>query len=84
MDLHGKRILVTGADGFIGSHLVERLVADGHRVRAFVQYNSLGTRGWLDRAAPETLAASPTSGKSPARSSTSTPASMWCRPRPWT
>lgn len=57
MDLHGKRILVTGADGFIGSHLVERLVAEGHRVRAFVQYNSLGTRGWLDRASPQTLAA---------------------------
>ncbi|MBU1325341.1 MAG: NAD-dependent 4,6-dehydratase LegB [Alphaproteobacteria bacterium] len=55
MDLHGKRILVTGADGFIGSHLVERLVADGHRVRAMVQYNSLGTRGWLDRAGPGAL-----------------------------
>lgn len=55
MDLSGKRILVTGADGFIGSHLVERLVADGRAVRAFVQYNSLGTRGWLDRVAPDVM-----------------------------
>jgi NAD dependent epimerase/dehydratase len=39
---------VTGADGFIGSHLVELLVARGHRVRAMAQYNSLGTWGWLD------------------------------------
>ena len=43
-----KRILVTGADGFIGSHLVEALVGQGHDVRAFVQYNSFGTWGWLD------------------------------------
>jgi len=43
-----SRILVTGADGFIGSHLVEMLVRAGHDVRAFVQYNSLGSRGWLD------------------------------------
>jgi dTDP-glucose 4,6-dehydratase len=42
------QVLVTGAGGFIGSHLVERLVADGARVRAFVHYNALGTRGWLD------------------------------------
>lgn len=53
MDLAGKRILVTGADGFIGSHLVERLVRDGHRVRAFVQYNSFGHRGWLDQSPAE-------------------------------
>lgn len=46
---HGK-VLVTGADGFIGSHLVERLVARGADVRAFVQYNSFGHRGWLDDA----------------------------------
>ena len=44
----GKKILVTGADGFIGSHLVERLIADGHDVRAFVFYNSFGSWGWLD------------------------------------
>jgi NAD dependent epimerase/dehydratase len=48
MSLSNKKILVTGADGFIGSHLVERLVADGHDVRAFVYYNSFGSRGWLD------------------------------------
>ena len=43
-----SKILVTGADGFIGSHLVEALVRQGHDVRAFVQYNSFGTWGWLD------------------------------------
>jgi NAD dependent epimerase/dehydratase len=43
-----KRILVTGADGFIGSHLVERLVRMGYDVRAFVFYNSNNSWGWLD------------------------------------
>jgi dTDP-glucose 4,6-dehydratase len=42
------KILVTGADGFIGSHLTEALVRGGHDVRAFVLYNSFGSRGWLD------------------------------------
>lgn len=43
-----RKVLVTGADGFIGSHLVEELVKKGYRVRAFVLYNSFNTWGWLD------------------------------------
>ena len=43
-----KKLLVTGADGFIGSHLVEILVQSGYQVKAFVQYNSFGTWGWID------------------------------------
>lgn len=43
-----KKVLVTGADGFIGSHLVEELIKDGYSVRAFVYYNSFNTWGWLD------------------------------------
>jgi NAD dependent epimerase/dehydratase len=46
-NLAGQRVLVTGADGFIGSHLVEALVARGANVRAFVFYNSWGSVGWL-------------------------------------
>lgn len=44
-----KPVLITGADGFIGSHLVELAVRDGHQVRAFVYYNSFNSWGWLDR-----------------------------------
>jgi dTDP-glucose 4,6-dehydratase len=47
------KLLVTGADGFIGSHLTEALVRAGHEVRAFVLYNSFGSWGWLDRSAPD-------------------------------
>ena len=42
------KILITGADGFIGSHLTEALIRLGHNVRAFVLYNSFGSWGWLD------------------------------------
>lgn len=48
MVLKGKRVLITGADGFIGSHLVERLLAEGCKVRAFVYYNSFNSWGWID------------------------------------
>jgi NDP-hexose 4,6-dehydratase len=48
-------VAVTGADGFIGSHLVEALVRAGHRVRAMAVYNSMGSWGWLDTLAPDVL-----------------------------
>ena len=48
MPLRNKKVLVTGADGFIGSHLVEGLIAAGANVRAFVYYNSFNHWGWLD------------------------------------
>ena len=47
-----KRVLVTGSEGFIGSHLVERLVEEGFAVRAFVLYNSFNSMGWLDTLPP--------------------------------
>lgn len=50
MKLLNKKILVTGADGFIGSHLTEELVCLGHDVRAFVFYNSFNSWGWLDHS----------------------------------
>ncbi len=49
----GRRVLVTGGEGFIGSHLVERLVSDGAEVRALVYYNSFGRWGWFDDMAAD-------------------------------
>lgn len=49
------KILVTGADGFIGSHLVEELVIRGYQVKAFVYYNSFNTWGWLDTMPTEIM-----------------------------
>ena len=48
MDMSYKKILITGADGFIGSHLAEHMVRQGYDVRAFVLYNSFNSWGWLD------------------------------------
>lgn len=48
-----KKILVTGSDGFIGSHLTEELITGGYDVRAFVQYNSFNSWGWLDHTPKE-------------------------------
>ncbi|UCE51519.1 MAG: GDP-mannose 4,6-dehydratase [Desulfobacterales bacterium] len=50
MNWKGKKVVVTGAGGFIGSHLSERLVELGASVRALVHYNALGTWGWLDQS----------------------------------
>jgi NAD dependent epimerase/dehydratase len=48
MELRGKTVLVTGADGFIGSHLTQRLLEEGCKVKAFVYYNSFNSWGWID------------------------------------
>lgn len=51
----GKKVLVTGADGFIGSHLTEELVKKGYEVKAFTLYNSFNTWGWLDTLPEEIM-----------------------------
>ncbi|QCH26951.1 NAD-dependent 4,6-dehydratase LegB [Clostridium tyrobutyricum] len=48
MNLKGKRVLITGSEGFIGSHLTEKLVKIGAKVTALVQYNSFNNWGWID------------------------------------
>ena len=53
MNLKSKTVLVTGSDGFIGSHLTEALLEAGCNVRAFVYYNSFGSWGWLDQLSKE-------------------------------
>ncbi len=55
MKLKNKKVLVTGADGFIGSHLVEALAEEGCNVRAFVFYNSFNSWGWLDSFSKQQL-----------------------------
>lgn len=57
MSWKNRKVLVTGADGFIGSHLVETLVREGAEVRAFCLYNSQASRGWLDQSDSEVLSA---------------------------
>jgi len=51
--MSNSRVLITGSDGFIGSHLTETLVRLGYRVRAFVFYNSFNSWGWLDQCDPD-------------------------------
>ena len=55
MDLKNKKVLVTGADGFIGSHLVEQLIEEEANVKAFVYYNSFNSWGWLDTLSKDQL-----------------------------
>ncbi len=53
--LYVKKILITGANGFIGSHLVEECIKEGYTVKAFVEYNSFNSWGWLDSLSEDTL-----------------------------
>jgi dTDP-glucose 4,6-dehydratase len=55
MVIEMKKILITGADGFIGSHLVEELIKQGHKLKAFVYYNSFNSWGWLDTLPKEVM-----------------------------
>lgn len=55
MELSNKNVLVTGADGFIGSHLVEALLDEGAKIKAFCYYNSFNSCGWLDHLPKEIL-----------------------------
>lgn len=55
MTLQNKKVLVTGADGFIGSHLVEQLIEEGAHVKAFVYYNSFNNWGWIDTLSKEQI-----------------------------
>ncbi|NKB56136.1 MAG: SDR family NAD(P)-dependent oxidoreductase [Alphaproteobacteria bacterium] len=57
MSYSGRKVLVTGADGFIGSHLVESLAASGAAVIALAQYNSFGLNGWLDETPEDVISA---------------------------
>mgnify|MGYP001214152796 CR=1 FL=1 len=47
------KILITGAEGFIGSHLIEKLIKEGGSIRAFASYNSFNSWGWLDSLKPD-------------------------------
>ena len=55
MELHGKNVLVTGSEGFIGSHLVEKLLKHEVKIRAFVLYNSFNNWGWLESLSREQM-----------------------------
>jgi NAD dependent epimerase/dehydratase len=55
MNLENKQVLITGSDGFIGSHLVERFLKENCKIRAFVYYNSFNSWGWLDTLSKEQL-----------------------------